>query len=126
MPATNRASIKLSSDFVEEARREAEVLHRSVGAQVEHWAKLGRAFENTPGFDIRKVRGVLEGRLKIEDLTAAEQDKFFEELGDYFDNPDQKMRDYFAELGAREGAVGSDGKGGIVRRTASGDWETIA
>jgi len=36
MPASNRASIKLSSDFVEEARKEAEVLHRSVGAQVEH------------------------------------------------------------------------------------------
>lgn len=126
MPAANRASIKLSSDFVEEARREAEILHRSVGAQVEHWAKLGRAFENTPGFDIRKVRSVLEGRLKIEDLTAAEQDGFFAELADYFDNPEQGVRDYFAELGAREGAVGSDGKGGIVRRTSSGDWEKIS
>jgi hypothetical protein len=125
MPAANRASIKLSSDFVEEARREAEVLHRSVGAQVEHWAKLGRAFENTPGFDIRKVRGVLEGRLKIEDLTAAEQDKFFEELGDSFDRPNPRVDAYYAELGAREGAVGTDESGHIVRRMADGSLQRI-
>jgi hypothetical protein len=123
--AANHASIKLSSAFVDEARKEAETLHRSVGAQVEHWARLGRAFENTPGFDIRKVRGVLEGQLKIEDLTVAEQDRFFEEWGEAFGKPDPKVEAYYAELGAREGAVGMDESGHIVRRMADGSLQRI-
>ncbi|HEY8004703.1 MAG TPA: hypothetical protein VIE16_10775 [Phenylobacterium sp.] len=118
--AAKHASIKLSSTFVDEARREAEVLHRSVGAQVEHWAKLGRAFENTPGVDMRKVRDALEGQLKIEDLTAAEQDRFFDGLPDHFNNPDARTKAFYARLGETEGAVGNDEGGHIVRRRANG------
>jgi hypothetical protein len=114
----NHASIKLSTAFVEEARREAEVLHRSVGAQVEHWARLGRAFENTPGVGIDRVRGALEGRLKIEDLTRDEREAFYDGAFAQLNGPDQAMSDHYAALGAREGAVGTDGHGGIVRSQA--------
>jgi hypothetical protein len=120
MPAANRASIKLSSDFVEEARREAEVLHRSVGAQVEHWARLGRAVESTPGVGVPQVRDALQGQLKIEDMTAEERDRFFDNLSDYFNKPNPAADAYYAELGAREGAVGTDGEGRVVRRMADG------
>ena len=72
--ASNFASVKLSGDFVDQARREAEVVHRSVGAQVEYWARLRRAVENTPGFGIDKVRQALDGQLKLERLSVAEQD----------------------------------------------------
>ncbi|MDB5448889.1 MAG: hypothetical protein JWQ52_17 [Phenylobacterium sp.] len=119
MPAANHASIKLSTTFLEEARREADVLHRSVGAQVEHWARLGQAIENAPGFSIRRVREALAGRLQLESLSEAEQDRLFEGLGAAFDAPDAQMRDHFAALGAREGAVGTDGRGGVIRRQAS-------
>jgi hypothetical protein len=119
MPAANHASIKLSTAFLEEARREADVLHRSVGAQVEHWARLGQAIENAPGFSIHRVREALAGRLQLEALSEAEQNRLFEGLGVAFDTPDAQMRDHFAVLGAREGAVGSDGRGGVIRRQAS-------
>lgn len=123
--AANHASIKLSRDFVDEARREAEMLHRSVGAQVEHWAKLGRAVENTPGVGLPLVRDALEGRLKIEEMTADQRDRFFDGLGDDFGKPDQSMIDYYAELGAREGAVGTDKDGYIVRRMGDGSLQRI-
>ena len=37
--------VKLSDDLVLSARLEAEATDRSIAAQVEHWAKLGRAVE---------------------------------------------------------------------------------
>jgi len=115
--AANHASIKLSSAFVDEARKEAEVLNRSVGAQVEHWARLGRAFENTPGVGIDRVRGALEGRLKIEDLDTSEREAFYDGVFAELNGPDRAMSDHYAALGAREGAVGTDGHGGVVRTT---------
>ncbi len=115
--ATNHISIKLTTDFVEDARREADVLHRSVGAQVEYWARLGRAIENTPGFDVDAVKHALEGRLALDVLPSGEdRSRGLRRLTAVFDTPDVATRDYFAQLGAREGAVGTDGAGGVVRR----------
>lgn len=114
--SANYASIKLSTAFVGEARREAEVLHRSVGSQIEYWAKLGRAIENTPGFNIERIRSTLSGRPYLDGQTASEQAATLESLSAAFDAPDVQTRDHFATLGEQPGAVGSDGKGGIVRR----------
>ena len=118
--ASNYASVKLSSDFVDEARQEAAVLHRSLGAQVEYWARLGRAIEHAPGFSIDRVREALEGHLRLETLSVAEQDAVLDGLGAEFDEPRAELRDYFAALGASEGAVGSDAKGQLVKRQGSG------
>lgn len=123
--AANHASIKLSTAFVDEARKEAEVLHRSVGAQVEHWAKLGRAYENAPGVGVNQVRAALAGGRKIEDMTAEERDAFYADLGDYFAEPNPRVKAYYAELGAGEGAVGTDENGHIVRRSADGSLKRI-
>jgi hypothetical protein len=38
-------SVKLSDDLALSARLEAEATDRSITAQIEHWAKLGRAVE---------------------------------------------------------------------------------
>ena len=109
-------SIKLTDEFVEEARLEAEVVQRSVGAQVEYWAKLGRALENTPGIDMGHIRDTLNGTFRLDNLTAVEQAKALDALSAAFDEPDATTRDHYAALGAQPGAVGTDGKGGIVRR----------
>jgi len=114
------ASLKLSSAFIDEARKEASVFHRSVGAQVEYWARLGRAVETTPGFGADRVRLALGGRLKLEALSPEEQDVVFDRLGDQFDNPSAELKAHYAELGRLEGAVGADAKGPWVRREASG------
>ncbi|MDB5423774.1 MAG: hypothetical protein JWQ29_1190 [Phenylobacterium sp.] len=124
--ASNYASVKLSGDFVDQVRKEAEVVHRSVGAQVEYWARLGRAVENAPGVGIEKVRQALEGRFTLDGLSQAELNTALDGLGAYFDTPDAKAEAYYAELGAREGAVGRDEKGRLVRRLASGRVRPIA
>lgn len=126
MPGSNFASVKLSAAFVDQARREAETVHRSVGAQVEYWARLGQAIENAPGFSIERVRQTLRGGLRLEQLSEAEQDAVFDGLAAQFDRPDSALREHFAELGAREGAVGADDRGRIVRRQASGRARKVA
>ena len=65
------ASVKLTAEFVEEVRKEIDLSHRSLASQVEYWAKLGRAIENSDGFSLERVREALEGRLKIEALPPA-------------------------------------------------------
>lgn len=118
--ASSYASVKLSSAFIDEVRQEASVVHRSVGAQVEYWAKLGRAVESAPGFGIDRVRQALDGRLKLEALSVEEQDAVFDQLGDQFDNPPAELKAHYAELGRREGAIGANAQGRLVRREASG------
>lgn len=115
MAASNFASIKLSSDFINDARREAEVVHRSVGAQVEYWAKLGRALEAAPGFTVEKAREALKAApLDVPD--GAEQAAGLDALDAAFASPDARTLAHYAALGDRDGAVGSNGEGGLVRR----------
>jgi hypothetical protein len=114
------ASLKLSSAFIDEVREEASVFHRLVGAQVEYWARLGRAVETMPGFGADRVRLALAGRLKLEALSREEQDAVFDRLGDQFDNPSAELTAHYIALGGAEGAVGTDAQGRWVRRVASG------
>ena len=123
--ASNFASVKLSGDFVDQARREAEVVHRSVGAQVEYWARLGRAVENTPGFGIDKVRQALDGQRILKPATLAEQDQAFAALSAEFDAPSAEARAHYAKLGQSPGAVGLDARGRLVRRETSGRLKQI-
>jgi hypothetical protein len=115
--AAKHASVKLSTEFLDDARREAEAFKRSVAAQVEHWARIGRAVENTPGVTAHRVRDALSGRAKFEHLTTVEQTAFLEELGGEWDADTEAA---YAALGEQEGAVGRDETGRLVRREADG------
>jgi hypothetical protein len=53
-------AIKLSAEFVEVVRREAQTMRRSMAGQVEYWADLGRRCERLLGSE--KVRLVLRVR----------------------------------------------------------------
>jgi hypothetical protein len=118
--AKNFSSVKLTSGFVDEARAEADLLHRSLGGQIEHWARLGKALENSPGFSMERVRETLSGRLRIENLSADEQDVVFDQLGAHFQTPSDDVREHYAALGRAVGAVGDDEHGNLVRRQSDG------
>jgi hypothetical protein len=118
--AKNFSSVKLTSEFVDEARAEADILHRSLGGQIEHWARLGKALENSPGFSMERVREALSGRLRIENLTVGEQDVVFDQLGAHFQTPSDDTRERYAALGRVAGAVGDDECGNLVRRQSDG------
>ncbi len=123
MAARNFASVKLSNALVSDARREAQVLNRSLGGQIEHWAKLGKALENAAGFSLDRVRETLEGRLKLEALSVTEQDAVFDRLGQQFDQPSDAVRAQYAAIGKRPGAVGADPEGRLARRRPDGETE---
>lgn len=118
MAARNFASVKLKADLVDDARREAETFSRSVGGQIEHWVRLGRAIESAPQFSTERVRATLMGRLKIEQLSAAERRAVLDSMFFWLGNPSPEEKDEYAALADLPGAVGTDKKGRIVRSRA--------
>lgn len=56
--------VKLSDELVKSARREAESADRSITAQIEHWAKLGRSVETALRHEdvlaVKRAKGDLE------------------------------------------------------------------
>jgi hypothetical protein len=103
--ASTFSTVKLNACLVDEARREADLFHRSIAGQIEHWARLGRALENAKGFSLERVRKALAGELKIEALSDSEQDAFFSELHAQFESPSPTLTANYAELGRQRQAV---------------------
>lgn len=126
MTARKFASVKFPDTFVENARREAALFNRSVAGQIEHWARLGRALEGTPEFSTERVRATLMGRLKIEDLNAAERRAVLDGMFFWAANPSAEETEAYAALARRPGAVGTDGEGGIVRSRAKAKLKTAS
>ena len=62
MPPTNAgfASVKLPAALVQQARQAAQPMRRSVAAQVEYWATLGRIVEHG-GLTAQEARDAIEG-----------------------------------------------------------------
>ena len=123
--SSNFSSVKLTAGFVDQARQEADLLNRSLGGQIEHWARLGRALESSPGFSMTRVRQALSGTLKLEILTPEEQDAVFEGLGVTLAAPNAAVASAYAALGATPGAVGDDAAGQLVRRSDDGKVERV-
>jgi hypothetical protein len=55
------ASIRISDSLYLAADQEAALMHRSLAMQVEHWASLGQALENT-GIGLETIRAVAGGK----------------------------------------------------------------
>jgi len=86
------SAIKLSAEFVEVARREAQTMRRSVAGQVEYWADLGRRCERLLGSE--KVRLVLEGKGSVHELSPVEDAQYLDLLGreiEALDGSDQRV-----------------------------------
>ncbi|MEI2774609.1 MAG: hypothetical protein V9G19_01280 [Tetrasphaera sp.] len=60
-------------DLFEAAKAAGKTHSRSGAQQVEHWARIGREFERSPGVSLRDVAAVLAGRGGYDDLREREQ-----------------------------------------------------
>lgn len=100
------ASVKLSRPLVDMARLEAATFSRSIGGQIEHWARLGRALEEDASFNAARARAVLAGspqdRDRYDALDAAMRAA----------DPDEAAA--MAELGRSPGAAGYDENNRLV------------
>ena len=64
--------VKLSAELVEEARSSAKLFHRSLTAQIEHWATLGRVIESQlPGDALSQLLKRMGGTMKIGRVAEA-------------------------------------------------------
>ena len=95
------ATLRLRRELVEAARDEAGLSGRSTAAQIEHWARLGRAFEAARGAMAERVRQALQGRLPIEALGEVEQDAAFDGMLDAYTDPSADIRDRLAGIAER-------------------------
>ena len=59
MSATPFSSVKLPAHLVEQARRAAQPMRRSVASQIEYWATLGQIVEHT-GLSVQEARSAIE------------------------------------------------------------------
>jgi len=117
------ASVKFAPRFVDAARKEAAVFHRSIAGQIEHWAELGRAIE--AGFPVDLVRAALEGRFPVDKLPGDQQEAFFDRLGEHFDSPPAAVQTFFAARREQGGGVGLDEDGDMARALPGGRTEKI-
>lgn len=66
-------AIKLPDRLVEEARREARVMRRSIEKQVEYWAELGKSIERSGQFDASRISMFMRGEQEYDGLRPEEQ-----------------------------------------------------
>ena len=52
-------NVKLSKDLVTQAKRYAQIQHRSVPKQIEYWSKIGRIAEENPDLPFSMIRDIL-------------------------------------------------------------------
>jgi hypothetical protein len=79
--ADRYTTIKMNAKLVEEARTIGATFNRSIGGQIEYWARLGRAVEQIPGYTMDRVQAALEGRFDAAQLSDEERVYFDEMYG---------------------------------------------
>jgi hypothetical protein len=52
-------SVKLSDETVESARQQAQIFQRTLGGQVDYWAKIGRLAERYPGLTFEYLQKLM-------------------------------------------------------------------
>lgn len=70
-------SVKLSDETVETAREQAQVFQRTLGGQVDYWAKIGRLAELYPGLNFDYLQKLMrENRLRQLETQQATKKQF--------------------------------------------------
>ena len=106
-------AIKLSEELVESAREESAVMRRSVSAQVEYWARIGRRVEATGALGPEGVRRLLAGRGSVQDLAGADDALYLEGLTEELeslDGSDTRLLDALRAAGYTVASVDDDGR----------------
>lgn len=52
-------NVKLSEELVAQAKRYAQIQHRSVPKQIEYWSEIGRIAEENPDLPFSMIRDIL-------------------------------------------------------------------
>lgn len=90
-------SVKISDETVTSARQQAQVFQRTLGGQVDYWAKIGRLAELHPGLTFDYLQKLMrENRLQQLDTQRPVQKQFnalrLKTRGYRFDREDANAR----------------------------------
>lgn len=111
MPKT----VTLSDErLVDNARAEAAIHCRSLGAQIAHWAWIGRAIERSGQIDHTRIAKVLAGEVETTVLNTSEKVVWEEQFLERLSAPGPNEEASYAKLRASGNAVGLDASGKIV------------
>lgn len=109
-------SVKLSDDVMGYIRRESALQSRSVAGQIAHWVKIGRAIEQSDNFTYSRVRATLDGALNPDELTAEEQEVWFDQFADELADPIASETEFYAHRRQLGRGVGLDESGTLVHQ----------
>lgn len=74
MVPTMSASVKLSDETIESACQQAQIFQRTVGGQIDYWAKIGRLAEMYPGLTFDYLQKLMREN-RLQQLTSASTPK---------------------------------------------------
>lgn len=66
-------AVRISEEFVDEARKFARIDHRSLAGQIEHWARLGKCAEENPDMPYSLIKEILIG---LDELNENEKTEY--------------------------------------------------
>ena len=95
-------------------RKESALQSRSVAGQLTHWARIGRAIEKSGSFDNQRIADALEAAFSPDDLTAEEQDVWFEEFVAKMTEPGTAEQAHFEKRRQLGRGVGTASSGQLV------------
>lgn len=108
-------SVKLADEVMAHVRRHARLNSRSVAGQITHWMNIGRAIEQAPSFDYRRIGAALEAALSPDELSAEEQEVWYAEFADRMAEPGEAESEFFARRRQLGQGVGMSDSGELVR-----------
>ena len=65
--------IRISENLADKAKRRSSIEHRSMTAQVEYWAKIGKIAEENPDLPFTFIKEILLG---LEELKEEEKEEY--------------------------------------------------
>ena len=112
--------VKLSDELVNVARKEAAAADRSITAQIEHWAKLGRSVETALRHEDALALKGSEGNLAVAFRSAATRASVYELLRDVAGATDRSELARTLKQGRTVYESDPSRSGAIVRIAADG------
>jgi len=104
--------IRVSDEIYAEIVSESKLASRSLNGQAEHWIKIGKAIEQSGNFNYLQVKEALSANRSPDNLTAEEQEVFFDEFCEsMWDEPSDDVNAFYANLSG----PGMDEQGNIIQ-----------
>jgi hypothetical protein len=113
-------TIKITEELVEIASEEGRVMRRSIGAQVEYWARLGRRIEASGAITSADVRRLLGASGSVQDLDEPGDEAYLGALTAKLESLDGSDARLLDDLRAGGHAVAFEDASGRVRIEAPG------